>query len=406
MDLGFEGNFSAFKTCINTNIHPDWIKKDLSNNKVLLKDTSFKLVLANDINIYAKNLWCNFFSNFNYPIEIYDTESIVYLINNYKQKLLDFRGNIDILTGGFPCQDFSLAGKRKGFLSSKSHDGKKLLDDNYDLSRGNLYLWMKQAIEIIKPKIFVAENVKGLISLNGAIETIVNDFKSIDNDSYLIIKPKIVTAYEYGVPQVRERIFFIGFLKSSLTKTALKKLTSDVISADFDPYPIKTHSLTNMPSLLPNRNQNGKLYPVVTCGDIFSDLEEPDMTDDESQRHYSKAKFLSNSSQGQTEVKLDKPAPTIRSEHHGNIEFRRLSLAHGGQNTRELERNLPERRLTVRECARIQTFPDEYQFVIKSKTNGISASEAYKVIGNAVPPLLAYSLAKNLEKKWNSYFKE
>ena len=111
--------------------------------------------------------------------------------------------------------------------------------------------------------------------------------------------------------------------------------------------------------------------------------------------------------QGQTEVKMEAVGPTIRSEHHGNIEYRRLSAEHGGKHTDELAAGLSERRLTVRECARIQTFPDDYQFILKkTKDNAsVSASDAYKIIGNAVPCVLAYNIAKNIEKKWDKYFK-
>ena len=110
--------------------------------------------------------------------------------------------------------------------------------------------------------------------------------------------------------------------------------------------------------------------------------------------------------QGQTEVKLDSIGPTIRSEHHGNIEYRRLSEEHGGKHTAELYAGLEERRLTVRECARIQTFPDDYEFILdkSSKYGSLSSSDAYKIIGNAVPCILAYNIAKNLESKWNLYF--
>ncbi|MDR0571428.1 MAG: DNA (cytosine-5-)-methyltransferase [Rickettsiales bacterium] len=405
MDLGFEGNFSTFKVSVNTDLHNDWIEKDLGN-KVILKNTFFTSVFANDINKYARLAWINYFSNFNYNEEIYHHDSIVNIINSFYDNKFKFPENVDILTGGFPCQDFSLAGKRKGFLSAKSHDGTKLVGNNYLESRGNLYLWMIKAIEIVKPKIFIAENVKGLVSLDQVKEKIVNDFRSINNNSYLIINPKILSAYEYGVPQMRKRIFFIGFLKSSLTNNALKELSKNNINHEFNPYPLKTHYLNYTPNLLPNNENHKKLRKAVTCHDIFSDLDEPDSTSDESQRHFSKAKYLRNSSQGQTEIKMDRPGPTIRSEHHGNIEYRRLSSEHGGQNLAELKRHLPERRLTVRECARIQTFPDEYQFVLKSKDNGIPPSEAYKVIGNAVPPLLAYNIAKNLESKWSLLFKD
>lgn len=98
---------------------------------------------------------------------------------------------------------------------------------------------------------------------------------------------------------------------------------------------------------------------------------------------------------------------TIRAQHHGNIEFRRLSKQHGGKHIDELKSGLEERRLTVRETARLQTFPDDYQFVIDDKENNISlsASESYKLIGNALPPVLAYNIAKNIEEKWDRYFK-
>ena len=107
-------------------------------------------------------------------------------------------------------------------------------------------------------------------------------------------------------------------------------------------------------------------------------------------------------------MKLDSVAPTIRSEHHGNIEFRRLSAEHGGKHLAELNAGLKERRLTIRECARIQTFPDEYQFILKktASNKSVSSSDAYKIIGNAVPCVLAYHIAKSIESKWLLYFEE
>ena len=113
--------------------------------------------------------------------------------------------------------------------------------------------------------------------------------------------------------------------------------------------------------------------------------------------------------QGQKEVNLEKLAPTIRAEHHGNIEFRRLSLDNGGKDIIGLGKGLKERRLTLRECARIQTFPDDFNFVIpsneKRKKFKLSPSQGYKLVGNAVPPLLAYHIAKKIENNWLYYFK-
>ena len=103
---------------------------------------------------------------------------------------------------------------------------------------------------------------------------------------------------------------------------------------------------------------------------------------------------------------MDGIGPTIRSEHHGNIEFRRLSVEHGGVYADELGSGKGERRLTVRECARIQTFPDSYDFVFRNEETktSVSASEAYKLIGNAVPPLLGFHIAKRIETLWDTYF--
>ena len=144
----------------------------------------------------------------------------------------------------------------------------------------------------------------------------------------------------------------------------------------------------------------------MTVKNAFTGLKEPESSDDLSQRKYSKAKYMGRHCQGQQEVRMDGIGPTIRSEHHGNIEFRRLSKEHGGKYHDELANGLKERRLSVRECARIQSFPDDYDFVIPARNGNksVSGSEAYKIIGNAVPPLLGYHIAKRLEDNWELYF--
>jgi DNA (cytosine-5)-methyltransferase 1 len=190
---------------------------------------------------------------------------------------------------------------------------------------------------------------------------------------------------------------FIGFKKSALNRKALSELSSEDINPLYDPYPLKTHGYTS---------SGDGLAPPVTLALALTGLLEPEKSGDKSQRKYSKAKYMGKHCQGQSEVDLDDVGPTIRSEHHGNIEFRRLSLKNGGKNLSELKKGLAERRLTVRECARIQTFPDDYEFVIPSDNSakGVSASDAYRIIGNAVPPLLGYHIAKRLEKNWELYF--
>ena len=84
-----------------------------------------------------------------------------------------------------------------------------------------------------------------------------------------------------------------------------------------------------------------------------------------------------------------------------------LSIENGGKIIDELNNGFQERRLSVRECARIQTFPDDYQFILPRTTDNVSvsSSHAYKIIGNAVPCVLAYNIAMNISEKWNKYFK-
>jgi DNA (cytosine-5)-methyltransferase 1 len=302
-----------------------------------------------------------------------------------------FPENIDIVTGGFPCQDFSVAGKRLGFNSENSHTGGKLdVDEPTSENRGHLYMWMRDVISITKPKFFVAENVKGLTNLGDVKEIIESDFANISDGGYFVFPARVLLAADYGVSQSRERVIFLGVKKSALQPGILEKLQNIENNPELDPYPETTHSRQSMPGL----------RPYITLKEVLGDLDEPDKSKDIDQQRYSKAKFMGAHCQGQIEVDLNGISPTIRSEHHGNIEFRRLSRENGGTNYEELDEGLKERRLTIRECARIQTFPDNYQFC----RNGVSATSAYKMIGNAVPPLLGYHIAKRIEKLWPVYF--
>jgi len=328
---------------------------------------------------------------------VYHLGSIVDLVKAHKAGEQIFPADIDVITGGFPCQDFS-AGKRKGFNSDKCHNGNHIDEDAPSIeSRGQLYMWMREVIALTEPKVFIAENVKGLANLADVKATIENDFRSIGGNGYVVVDARVLHAADYGIPQSRERVIFIGFKRSALTDEALAQLTGKVLCPTYDPYPPKTHGFTVT---------KDNLLPPTNLKQAFVGLEEPDKSTDLAQQRYSKAKYMGKHCQGQTEVNLYGIGPTIRSEHHGNIEFRRLSAENGGKLSGELEDGLKERRLSVRECARIQTFPDTYEFIIPAngKAKGVSASSAYKIIGNAVPPLLGYHIAKRLEKNWELYF--
>lgn len=403
MDLGFEGGFSVLSQSVNEILTPHFIDRELTNGFVQLRRTKFKTVFANDILKDARNAWINYFSKRGHNAEDFYSESIVDLVKMYRKGVNVFPKEVDVVTGGFPCQDFSIAGKRKGFNSHKNHKGEFIEQKTASVeTRGQLYMWMKEVVEITQPKIFIAENVKGLVNLGDVKSIIQNDFSSAHGNGYIVLDPQVLHSADFGVPQSRERVIFIGIKKSALKKSALTELERDTVSEKYNPYPKPTHAYTKV---------GEDLKHFVQLRDLFKHLEEPENTMDLSQKFYSKAKFMGKHCQGQTEIKLDSISPTIRSEHHGNIEFRRLSIENGGQIESELKAGLIDRRLTVRECALIQTFPPDYDFVIQNK-NGrkgsflVSPSQAYKIIGNAVPPLLAYNLANRIEDIWDLYFKK
>ena len=246
MDLGFEGGFSVLKSSINETLNPNFIEKNLKNGFVQLRKTKFKTVFANDILPDARNAWVNFFKNRGHNAENFYQDSIVDLVKMFKSGTNVFPEDVDIVTGGFPCQDFSLAGKRNGFNSHKNHKGEIINEKTASVeTRGQLYMWMKEVIEITQPKIFVAENVKGLVNLDNVKEIIQSDFSSANGNGYIVLDPKVLHSADYGVPQSRERVIFIGIKKSALTKSALEELQKNVISDKYNPYPKPTHAKNN-----------------------------------------------------------------------------------------------------------------------------------------------------------------
>ena len=294
---------------------------------VNLKRLPFKIVFQNDILPAAKkvaelNKW-----NHNYTLK--DIRDCI--TDNYEFP------SADVITGGFPCQDFSHAGKRKGF----------------DADRGTLYQSYVEVVKRVKPIIFVAENVNGLLTMAGnPIQKIMDDFAAVGYE----VKYQLIKCEDFGIPQTRHRVIIMGIRLDCRYK--LK-----------DDWNIITENKKN-----------------CAIKNYFMHLEEPDKSTDMAQQAYSKAAKL-DKGQGQTEIKIDGFCPTMRAEHHGNIEFRRIN---GGKNN---EGHLPERRLSVREAALIQTFPPNCIL-----TEGKPSSMAYKPIGNAVPPLLGYIIARKVQQ--------
>ena len=375
IDLGFLGGFK---------IQTEFIFPKKKTKGVKLPKNKFKTVFANDIKKELLNFWKK---NLLKDESIFHLGSVVDLVKQHNKTKKIFPNNIDVLTGGFPCQDFSVSGLRKGFGSHKSHLNKKQKTKKNE-TRGKLYLWMKEVIRITNPKIFIAENVRGLVNMDGVLNIIKNDFKNTGS-GYKIFSKELY-APDHGIPQSRRRIFIIGINQDFIKKNKIK-LTDNDLFPDIEFSSKQDLFIKN-------------LYPKSKI--FFRDLKEPENeTKDLSQQFYSKAKY-NKGTQGQTEVNEKGIAPTIRSEHHGNIEFRYLDKKNGGKNS-TLKK---QRRLTVRECARIQTFPDWYQFSGKRTTGGTRRAgnprtndnyregTKYTQIGNAVPVKLAKEMGLHLKR--------
>jgi DNA (cytosine-5)-methyltransferase 1 len=281
-------------------------------------------------------------------------------------KNIDFReykGQIDILTGGFPCQAFSYAGKKLGF----------------DDVRGTLFFEYARAIKETKPKICIGENVRGLLNHDKG-RTLAGMISVLEELEYRVLEPKVLKAIHYNVPQKRERLVLVAIRNDIETdfyypkpsrniytlKDALKKgelYETDVPESPGQQYPQRKKEILSM----------------VPPGGYWRDLPV------EIQKEYMlKSYYLGGGKTGMARrISWDEPSLT-------------LTCAPAQKQT---ERCHPDetRPFTVREYARIQTFPDEWIF------EG-SVSQQYKQIGNAVPVNLAKEIGYSVVDFLNRFY--
>ena len=291
MDLGFLGGF-------------EFLGNRYSKNP-------FEIVWANDLNeaacrTYRENLKHEIHSG-----SIWDVT-----------ETLPNANDVDVVIGGFPCQDISVNGKGKGINGARS----------------GLYRAMVQVIDQLRPKAFVAENVKGLLMRHNAksLETVLRDFSELGYD----VSYHLYHAAHYGVPQSRERVFIVG------TAPEVDRFhPPKIILAEKDWIDVKS---------------------------ALSDLQK--MRENPEFNHiWSKAQRSPD--QGDRRLIASRVGYTIRAECHGNIQWH-YKL---------------DRRISMREAARIQSFPDTFIFHSKLR-------ETERQIGNAVPPVLAWHIANALKK--------
>lgn len=273
---------------------------------------------------------------------------------------------IDVIIGGPPCQGMSLSGPRK-----------------FEDPRNKLYLSYIRLVEEIRPKAFVIENVPGLVGLFGGQikDNIIEKFTDMGYD----IQYKILCAADYGVPQNRKRVVFVGMKKGgfSYPNPLEYKVTCSMALSDLPPLEdgigeeyakYETEPQNAYQKLMRKHSEQvrnhiaavhsekvQKIISLVPDGGNYKDLPEEYINS--RNFHVAWTRFAS-----------DKPAPTIDTghRHHFHYKYNRVP--------------------TVRECARLQSFPDDFIF-LGNKT------QQFRQVGNAVPPLLAEAIAKSLKEQ-------
>ena len=272
----------------------------------------------------------------------------------------------DILTAGFPCQPFSNAGNRKGV-----HD-----------SRGMLYKECLRIIEKKMPKVIVFENVKGLLStkyIDGRklVDVIVEDLSNMNGMGYNV-DYKLINASDYGVPQNRQRVLFIGIRKD---------LNIDfVFPKKMDKKGLTVGDILNIPDDVPNQ-VDWPLSPQAM--EMIEYIPEGGSWKDVPYEHLA--------------PRFRKIRDNMKKYHSPNF-YRRFArneicgtmTASAQPENCGIVHPVENRRFTIREVARIQTFPDDFIFIDDNMKN---ITAMYKVIGNAVPVKMANAIATAIKEQ-------
>ncbi len=308
----------------------------------------FNISMANE---YDKGIWATYEANHSAPLIKGDIRNI---------KDTDFPNEIDGIIGGPPCQSWSEAGSLRGINDS----------------RGQLFFDYIRILKNKQPKFFLAENVSGMLASrhSEAVKNIIHQFEDCGYNLTLTL----VNAADYGVPQDRKRVFYIGFRKdlkidfkfpSPTTPNAKDKLTMKDAIGDLvnTPVPALPKNKTNGDLEIPNHE-----YYIGAYSTIFMSRNRV--------RGWNEQAFTVQASGRQCQ--LHPQAPKMKF-----IEKNKRIFVPGYEDL--------YRRLTVRECARIQGFPDNFKFIYTDVDYG------YKMIGNAVPINLSYIIACSIKDALN-----
>jgi len=291
-------------------------------------------------------------------------------------------GSADIIIGGPPCQGFSMAGarNRNGFM---------------DDPRNYLFKHYFNVVKIVRPKIFILENVKGILTLKKGeifkeIKRIFEDPNNFDGRPYKI-QYKVVKAKEYGIPQNRERVIIVGSLIDFNLEDEIEKTKKEILKDN--PTFFDNVTVWDAISNLPSPTEDGSVEVIKFESDYQNFLKSNNII---VQNHY-KTKHNKKAIERMEKIKinenytsLNEDIKSIHSGSYGRLDpngiaptvTTRFDTPSGGRFIHPFE----NRTLTAREAARIQSFPDDFEFY---GTKSCVCTQ----IGNAVPPKLAYFFA-------------
>lgn len=258
-------------------------------------------------------------------------------------------GELDLISGGYPCQSFSYAGKKLG------------LDD----VRGTMFYYYAEFIKQLKPKMFFAENVKGLTTHDGGktIETMINVFEDLGYK----VEWKVLNAWDYGVAEKRQRVVIIGIRKDLIDKVKFE------YPAPHEYKPVLRDVLKNVPDSIGAKypEKKKKVFDLVPPGGYWRDLP-----DDVAKEYMKSCYYMGGGRTGiARRLSWDEPSLTLTCSPM----MKQTDRCHPDES----------RPFTTREYARIQSFPDSWNF--SGKMNDI-----YKQIGNAVPVNLAKCVGESI----------
>ncbi len=333
LDLGFE--LAGLAAVIGEEAALEAINsKDLYNQE--RQKSIFHTIYTNDLFEEANETY-----RANFPNTVVQHRKDIRKVKNFPKA--------DVVIGGFPCPGFSEAGPR-------------LIDDE----RNFLYIHFIRCLVQTQPYFFIAENVKGMMNIGGGevIKQIIEDFSSAGYR----VSHRLLNSRDFGVPQMRERVFLIG-------------IRNDL---DFEyEFPIATHG--NKPELTPYLTLQDAIGDLVeNPGAYFQGSFSTIYLSRNRKKSWNEQSFTIQASGRQAPLHPDGPQMVKLGPDLWDLP--------GGESV--------NRRLSVKEIARIQTFPDWYEF--KTKTNIVSENRKldliYKQIGNAVPVLLANAIATPLAR--------